>query len=278
MSHPQQTPFPRASGTGARAAAEVAGTFLLVFALIGAALFTSPSSTGAGAQPGTGLLGVALALGIAVTVGGYAFGPVSGGHFNPAVTIGVAIDGRLPWRLVPVYIGAQLVGGIAGAAAVFGLAAGGPNDFVGSAVASGFASNGFDSHSPGHFGLVAVAAVEVIGTAVLVLVVLATTHPTKGTQAAPLVIGLALTSMLFVALPIDNASLNPARSIATAIFGGGDWLAQVWAFVLFPLVGGASAALVYPRLFGSRTSLNPAGAGAVDPSDARASNDGVAAV
>jgi len=255
VSHPQHSPFPRYSGAVARAAAEVAGTFLLVFALIGAALFTSPATNGVGAQPGTGLLGVALALGIAVTVGGFAFGPVSGGHFNPAVTLGVAIDGRLPWNLVPLYIGAQLVGGIAGAAAVFGLASGGPRGFVASAVASGFASNGFAERSPGHFGLVAVAAVEVIGTAVLVLVVLATTHPAKGTKAAPLVIGLSLTSMLFVALPIDNASLNPARSIATALFGGGDWLAQVWVFVLFPLVGAALAALVYPRLFAPRSEV-----------------------
>ncbi|MDO9398000.1 MAG: aquaporin [Herbiconiux sp.] len=249
MTNPQQHPFPARSRSGSRAAAEFAGTFLLVFGLIGAALLTSPDTNGAGAQPGTGLLGVALALGLAVTAGGFAFGPVSGGHFNPAVTLGTAIAGRLPWRLVPLYVVAQVLGGVVGAAAVFGLVAGGQGDAIGKAVAAGFASNGFGAQSPGLYGLLPVAVVEMIATAVLVFVVLATTHPTKGTPLAPLVIGLTLTVMLFVALPIDNASINPARSLATAVFAGGDWLAQVWAFILFPLVGAAVAALLYPRLF-----------------------------
>jgi aquaporin Z len=249
MTNPQQHPFPAKSRPASRAAAEFAGTFLLVFGLIGAALLTSPDSTGSGPQPGTGLLGVALALGLAVTAGGFAFGPISGGHFNPAVTLGTAIAGRLRWRLVPLYVVSQALGGVAGAAAVFGLVSGAQGDTIGKAVATGFASNGFGAHSPGLYGLLPVAAVEMIATAVLVFVVLATTHPTKGTPLAPLVIGLTLTVMLFVALPIDNASINPARSLATALFGGPDWLAQLWAFILFPLAGAAIAALVYPRLF-----------------------------
>ena len=221
---------------------------MLVFGLIGAALFTSPDSNGAADQGGTGLVGVAIALGLAVTLAGFAFGPVSGGHFNPAVTLGVAIAGRLPWSLAPLYIVAQFVGAIAGASVVAGLAAGGSPGLLRSALASGFASNGYDALSPGHFSIVAVADVEFIASAVLVVVVLATTHPTKGTPLAPLVVGLTLSSMLLVALPIDNASLNPARSVATALFGGGEWIAQSWLFIIVPLAGGALAAALYPRL------------------------------
>ncbi|WP_066038886.1 MIP/aquaporin family protein [Herbiconiux solani] len=252
MTNPQNRPFPAASRPASRAAAEFAGTFLLVFGLIGAALLTSPDSNGHADQPGTGLLGVALALGLAVTAGGFAFGPISGGHFNPAVTLGTAIAGRLPWGLVPLYVIAQLLGGFAGATTVYGLLSGAQGGTLDTAVAGGFASNGFGALSPGLYDLLPVAAVELIATAVLVFVVLAATHPTKGTPLAPLVIGLTLTSMLFVALPIDNASINPARSIATAIFGGPDWLGQVWVFILFPLVGAAIAALLYPRLFAPR--------------------------
>ena len=249
MTNPQNAPFPAFSRPYSRAAAEVAGTFLLVFGLIGAALLTSPGSNGAADQPGTGLLGVAVALGLAVIAGGYAFGPISGGHFNPAVTVGVAIAGRLPWRLVPLYLAAQFVGAIAGAATVLGLLSGGAAGLADKAIAAGFASNGYGALSPGEFGLAPVVAVELVATAVLVFVVLATTHPTKGTPAAPLVIGLTLSSMLLVALPIDNASLNPARSLATALFGGADWLVQVWVFILVPVIGGALAALIYPKLF-----------------------------
>lgn len=252
MTNPQHRPFPAASRPGARFAAEFAGTFLLVFGLIGAALLTSPDSNGVADQPGTGLLGVALALGLAVTAGGFAFGPVSGGHFNPAVSLGTAIAGRLPWRLLPLYILAQLAGGAAGAGVVVALASGAQGPVLADAVSAGFASNGFDSLSPGHYGLLPVALVELVATAVLVFVVLAATHPRKGTPLAPLVVGLTLTSMLFVALPIDNASLNPARSLATALFGGGDWLGQLWVFVVFPLLGGAIAAALYPRLFAPR--------------------------
>lgn len=233
----------------ARASAEAAGTFVLVFGLIGAAQLTSPDSNGAAQQPGTGLLGVALALGVAVTAAGYAFGPISGGHFNPAVTIAVAMVRRLPWRLVPLYLLGQFVGGIAGAAAVLGLLAGGTPGLAHRALDSGFASNGFDALSPGRFTLPSVGFVELLATAVLVFVVLAVTHPTKGTRIAPIVVGLTLTSMLFVSLPIDNASLNPARSLATAVFGGGAWLSQVWVFFVFPILGAALAALVYVRVF-----------------------------
>ncbi|MBF4574211.1 aquaporin [Herbiconiux sp. VKM Ac-1786] len=240
-----------------RAAAEAGGTFLLVFGLIGAALLTSPDSNGVAAQPGTGLLGVAVALGLTVAIGAAVVGPISGGHFNPAVTIGVAVAGRLRWGLVPVYLAAQVVGGVAGAALVRALLLG-SSDGGSAAVGAGFASTGYGMLSPGHFGLLPVAAVELVATAVLVVVVLTTTHPTTGTPLAPLVIGGTLTLMLFVALPIDNASLNPARSLATAVFGGGDWLAQLWAFVVFPVLGAAVAAGLYRVATAGRASAAPA--------------------
>lgn len=255
MTNPQRHPFPAQSRPVSRAAAEFAGTFLLVFGLIGAALLTSPDTNGASTQPGTGLLGVALALGLAVTAGSFAFGPISGGHFNPAVTLGTAIAGRLPWRLVPLYFVSQIFGGFAGAATVFGLISAAHGGLLEKAISSGFASNGYGALSPGLYGLLPVAAIEVIGTAVLMFVVLATTHPKKGTPLAPLVIGLTLTLMLFVALPIDNASINPARSLATAVFGGADWLSQIWVFIIFPFAGATLAALVYPRLFAPHDDL-----------------------
>jgi aquaporin Z len=252
-----------------RAAAEAGGTFLLVFGLIGAALLTSPDSNGVAAQPGTGLLGVAVALGLTVAIGAAVVGPVSGGHFNPAVTLGVAVAGRLRWRLVPVYLAAQVVGGVAGAALVRALLLG-SDDGGAAAVRSGFASTGYGMLSPGHFGLLPVAAIELIATAVLVVVVLTTTHPTTGTPLAPLVIGGTLTLMLFVALPIDNASLNPARSLATAVFGGGDWMAQLWAFIVFPVLGAVIAAGLYRVAVAGRESAAPAAAEAAGPGAARA--------
>ena len=234
------------------ATAEIAGTFILVFGLIGAALLTSPPSNGIAAQPGTGIFGVAAALGVAAIVAGYAFGPLSGGHFNGAVTIGLALAGRFPWKMVPLYLAAQTLGAVAAVAAIRGLIAGGSSTLLSTASDSGFASNGFGSLSPGHFTLGTVALTEIIGTAILVTVVLRVSSKEQGTTAGPLVVGLTLTSLLLVTIPIDNASLNPTRSLATAIFGGGEWIGGVWAFLLFPVVGAALAAGLERLLFVGR--------------------------
>ena len=217
--------------------AEAFGTFVLVFSVIGAALFT--------ANP----LMVALAIGFAVLVAIYAVGHISGGHFNPAVTVGLALAGRFGWGRVWQYVVAQIVGGIVASSILFLIASGGRDGFVKDAVAGGFASNGFGAHSPAGFGLLAVIITEVVLTAVFLFVILGVTDARNTTTMSPLVIGLTLTVIHLIAIPISNASVNPARSIATAIFGGVDALAQLIVFILAPLLGAALAGLTYKLLF-----------------------------
>jgi aquaporin Z len=226
----------------ARLIAEVFGTFVLVFAVIGTALYTSSL---------TGPLGVALVIGLAVMVAAYAVGSISGGHFNPAVTLGVAIAGRMLWRDVVPYFVAQLVGGILASSLLLAIAAGGPSGFLTKAQAGGFASNGYGAHSPGGFDLLSVILVEVILTAAFLYVILSVTAPGSTTAGfAPLAIGLTLTVIHLIAIPVSNASVNPARSIATAIYGGSDALGQLWVFILAPLVGAAIAGMTWKTLFG----------------------------
>ncbi len=226
----------------ARLIAEVFGTFVLVFAVIGTALFFS----GIG-----GLLAVALVIGIAVMGAAYAVGSISGGHFNPAVTIGAAAAGRMPWRDVLPYIVAQIVGGIIASSLLLAIASGGPSGFLKKAQDSGFVSNGYDAHSPGGFNLLSVILVEVILTAIFLWVILGVTAPGSTTAGfAPLAIGLTLTLCLLVSIPVSNASINPARSIATAIYGGPDALGQLWVFIVAPIVGALIAGFSWKSLFG----------------------------
>lgn len=236
--------------TTARLIAEIAGTFLLVFGVVGTATFSAVFPGGADANPlGVGFLGVAIALGLSVMIGAYAFGPISGGHFNPAVTLGLAAAGRFEWKDVAGYIIAQLIGAIVGASAVYALAAGGPEGFLAAAVKGGFVSNGYGELSPGGFGITSAIVIEIIVTAVFLFVILGVTHARAAAGFAPIAIGFTLTLLLLISIPVDNASINPARSIATAIFGGGDWLAQVWVFIVFPIVGGLLAGFSYRFLF-----------------------------
>ena len=210
-----------------RLVAEGLGTFVLVFGGVGTAMF----GVATGVTPF-----IALAFGLTVVGGAYAFGPVSGGHFNPAVTLGLAMGGRFPWRNVLAYIGAQLIGGIVGALGVFAILKSAGKD-VGT-----LASNGYsDAVVPGAFGLWPAAITEVIVTAVFVFVIIGATSKIANSGMAGLAIGLTLALMLMVAIPVDNGSLNPARSIATAIFGGGDAIKQVWVFIVFPIIGGLIA-------------------------------------
>ncbi|MGK9147486.1 aquaporin Z [Plantibacter flavus] len=248
MSSPEIPPAPVPT-TAAQLIAELAGTFLLVFGLVGTATFSAAFGDEVSNPLGVGFLGVAIALGLTVTIGAYAFGPISGGHFNPAVTLGLAAAGRFPWRATWTYIVAQLVGAFLGALAVFGLASGGPAGFLDAAVAGGFVSNGFGELSPGGFGLSSAIVIEVIITALFLFVILGVTHTRATAGFAPIAIGGTLTLLLLIAIPIDNASINPARSIATAIFGGGDWLAQVWVFIVFPIIGALIAGFSYKLLF-----------------------------
>lgn len=249
MSFPD-APAPAEPSLAAKIIAETAGTFLLVFGLVGTATFSAFFGPSDGTNPlGVGFLGVAVALGLTVMIGAYAFGPISGGHFNPAVSIGLAAAGRFGWKDVPVYIVAQLVGAALGALAVFAIASGGPEGFLDTAVKGGFVSNGFGEHSPGGFGIGSAIAIEIIITCLFLFVILGVTHSRAHQGFAPIAIGFTLTLLLLISIPVDNASINPARSIATAIFGGGDWLAQVWVFIVFPIVGALIAGLSYRYLF-----------------------------
>jgi len=227
-------------GIGRRIAAEIFGTFTLVFGLVGTALFASAN---------VGWLGVSLAIGITVIGAAYAVGHISGGHFNPAVTIGAAAAGRFAWADVPAYVGAQIIGGLLGTTIIFAIAADGPAGFLADAQAAGFASNGWGEHSPGGFGIVAVAITELVLTALFVLIILGVTDRRAPSGFAPLAIGLSLALIHLVSIPVSNTSVNPARSIATAVYGGAENLGQLWLFIVVPLPGALIAGFAYGPLF-----------------------------
>jgi aquaporin Z len=231
------------SSLAQRVTAEMFGTFLLVGGVIGTALFSSGN---------TGILGVALAVGLAVIGGAYAVGHISGGHFNPAVTLGAAASGRFAWRDVPYYVLAQIIGGALATTVLFVIATNGPAGALQGFIDGGFASNGFGEHSPGGFSLVAVIVAEVVLTAVFLYVILGVTDRRAASGFAPLTIGLTLSVLHLIAIPISNASFNPARSIATAIFGGTDALIQLWVFIVAPIVGALIAGFTYGALFDAK--------------------------
>ncbi len=246
-------PAPAGPGMPARLTAEAMGTFLLVFGSISAALFAADFGVGAtGTSLGIGFVGVALAFGLTVVAGAYAWGPISGGHFNPAVTLGLAAAGRFPWKETVGYIIAQIVGGAVGTTLIVLIGLFGPDGWLRSAQDGGFASNGYDELSPGGFGIGAAIVAEILFTAIFLFVILGVTHPTRGTKFAGLVIGLTLTLIHLASIPIDNTSVNPARSIATAIYGGGDALLQLWVFLVFPIVGALIAGFANRALFDGR--------------------------
>lgn len=221
-----------------RLGAEALGTFILVFGGTGAAVLAAT------VDHGIGYLGVALAFGLTVVVGAYAFGPVSGGHFNPAVTVGLATAKRFPWKDVPAYIAAQIVGGIVASAVLFAIASG--RD--GFSLSDGFATNGYGAHSPDGYGVVAAFVTEFVLTAVFLYVIIGVTGRRAGrtaAAAAPLAIGLTLTLIHLISIPVTNTSVNPARSIAPALFVGGDALAQLWLFIVAPILGAIFAGLTY---------------------------------
>ena len=227
-----------------RLTAEGFGTFVLVFVGVGTVLFASMF-------PGAGeaYLPIALAFGLTVVAGAFAFGHISGAHFNPAVTLGAAIAGRIAWKDVLGYLLAQFVGGIIGTGLLLAIAAGGPDGFLSKAQESGFASTGFGERSPGGFNLLSVFLVEVILTAIFMYVILGATDRRAPAAFAPIAIGLALTMLLLAGLSVSGASLNPARSLASAVFGDGVALGQVWVFFVAPILGGLIAGSTYKVLF-----------------------------
>ena len=231
--------------------AEFLGTFWLVFGGCGSAVFASTYLAGnvvAGqsAQVGIGFLGVALAFGLTVVTMSYAVGHVSGAHFNPAVTIGAATAGRFDWKDVPAYVAAQVVGGLAAGAALWGIARG----RGGFSVTGNLAANGYGDHSPGGYGLVAVLVAEAMLTAFLVYVVLGVTDSRSPSGFEPLGVGLAVTLIYLVSIPISNGAANPARSTGVALFNGNGAPGQLWAFWLAPLVGAAIAGATFHLVTG----------------------------
>lgn len=232
-----------------RLGAEALGTFWLVFGGCGTAIFAATAiPVDAQMAVGVGWLGVALAFGLTVLTGAYAFGPVSGGHFNPAVSVGLAVAKRFAWRDLPGYVAAQVVGATLAGAVLLIIARGIEGGF--DPVETGFATNGYGDRSPMGYSLASVALIEVVLTAVFLFVILGTTAKRAAVGFAGLSIGLALTLIHLISIPVSNTSVNPARSLGVAWFAGGDALAQVWVFILAPVVGAAIAGFSHDALLG----------------------------
>ncbi|HET9118669.1 MAG TPA: aquaporin Z [Pseudonocardiaceae bacterium] len=234
-----------------RLAAELFGTFWLVLGGCGSAVFAATITSDTGALIGIGYLGVAIAFGLTVLTGVYAFGTLSGGHFNPAVTLGAALARRVEWKaLVPYWI-VQVIGGLLGGLVIYVIAKGRPQ-FV---PTGHMAANGFGEHSPTGYSLWAVIITEVVLTAVFLFIILGATEDRAPKGFAGLAIGFTLTLIHLVSIPISNTSVNPARSTGVAFFNGEGAPGQLWVFWLAPLAGAAIAGVVYPFLFGRREKL-----------------------
>jgi aquaporin Z len=227
-----------------RLGAECLGTFWLVFGGCGSAVLAA-----AVPELGIGFLGVSFAFGLTVLTMAYAVGHISGGHFNPAVTVGLWVGGRFPASQILPYWVAQVVGGLVAAAVLYLIASG----KAGFDLAGGFASNGYGEHSPGGYSLTAALIAEVVLTGFFLIVILGATDKRAPAGFAPLAIGLALTLIHLISIPVTNTSVNPARSTGPALFVGGWAMAQLWLFWVAPLVGGALGGFIY-RWLGSEDS------------------------
>jgi aquaporin Z len=222
--------------------AEFLGTFWLVLGGCGSAVLAA-----AFPQVGIGLHGVSLAFGLTVLTMAYAIGHVSGCHLNPAVSVGLVVGGRFPASKLPGYIAAQVLGAMAAGGVLYVIASGAP----GFDVSKGFASNGFGEHSPGGYSLVAALVTEIVTTMFFLFVIMGSTDARAPAGFAPIAIGLCLTLIHLISIPVTNTSVNPARSTGVAIFVG-DWaLAQLWLFWVAPIVGAAIGASVYKALASS---------------------------
>ncbi|WP_084977095.1 aquaporin Z [Plesiomonas shigelloides] len=220
--------------------AEFFGTFWLVFGGCGSAILAATFP-----ELGIGFLGVAFAFGLTVVTMAYAVGHISGGHFNPAVTLGLCAGGRFPASRVLPYVIVQIAGGIAAAAVLYVIASGKAGF---DATTSGFAANGYGEHSPGGYTLAAAMTVEFVLTLFFLLVIHGSTDKRAPAGFAPLAIGLALTLIHLISVPVTNTSVNPARSIGVALFQGTWALEQLWVFCLIPVVGGIAGGVLYRLL------------------------------
>ena len=219
-----------------RSTAELIGTFWLVFGGCGSAVLAASFPA-----LGIGFLGVALAFGLTVLTMAFAIGHLSGCHLNPAVSVGLVVGGRFPARELPAYILAQILGGMIAAALLYLVASGKP----GFELANGLAANGYGEHSPGGYSMASGFVTELIMTAMFVLIILGATDKRAPANLAPIAIGLALTLIHLISIPITNTSVNPARSTGPALIVGGWALQQLWMFWLAPMVGAAIGAVVY---------------------------------
>jgi len=228
---------------GRKLGAEFFGTFWLVFGGCGSAVLA------AGVEGvGIGWLGVSLAFGLTVLTMAYAVGHISGGHFNPAVSIGLWVGKRFAASELVPYILTQIVAAIAAAGVLYVIA----NGAAGFSVADGFAANGYGEHSPGGYGMVAAIVAEFVLTFMFLMVIMGSTDERAPKGFAPMAIGLCLTLIHLIGIPVTNLSVNPARSIGPAVFVGGWALVQLWLFILVPIAGGAAGALAYRALFGAK--------------------------
>ena len=225
-----------------KVAAEFVGTFWLVLGGCGSAVL-------AAAFPGLGigLLGVSLAFGLTVLTMAYAIGHISGCHLNPAVSVGLWAGGRFEARELLPYILAQVAGAVAAGAVLYVIASG----KAGFDAAAGFASNGYGAHSPGSYSLLAALVCEVVMTAMFLVIILGATDDRAPKGMAPIAIGLGLTLIHLISIPVTNTSVNPARSSGVAVFAGGWAIEQLWAFWVAPIVGGVLGAAIY-RAIGRR--------------------------
>lgn len=229
-----------------RLGAEFLGTFWLVFGGCGTAVLAAGFP-----DVGVGLLGVSLAFGLSVVTMAYAVGHVSGGHFNPAVTVGLAVARRFPWKDAPAYVATQVVAAVVAAGVLFVVASGADGFDAG---ASGFAANGYGEHSPGGYSLLAALVAEVVLTAFFLYVILGATDGRAPVGFAPIAIGLSLTLIHLVSIPVTNTSVNPARSTGPALFTDSWALGQLWLFWLAPLIGAAIAGATYALITGERVT------------------------
>ncbi|MBT8431530.1 MAG: aquaporin Z [Altererythrobacter sp.] len=229
--------------------AELIGTFWLVFGGCGSAVLAA-----AFPELGIGFAGVALAFGLTVMTMAYAVGGISGGHFNPAVSLGLAVSGRFSWgELIPYWV-AQVIGAFVASGLLFVIASGAP-DFA----AGGFASNGFGDLSPGGYSMMAVLVAEVVLTALFLIIILGSTSPQAPAGFAPIAIGLGLTLIHLISIPVSNTSVNPARSTGVAFYAETGAVGQLWMFWVAPLIGAAIGALIWKVVLSPDESLENVG-------------------
>ena len=237
-----------------RLGAEFIGTFWLVLGGCGSAVLAAKFG-GDGNPLGIGLLGVALAFGLTVLTGAYAFGHISGGHFNPAVSFGLWAGGRFPVKDLLPYIVAQVLGAILAGWILYRIASGAAGFTLDPNAAGVFATNGFGSHSPGGYDIAAAFLCEVVMTAMFLVIIMGATHSRAPAGFAPIAIGLGLTLIHLISIPVTNTSVNPARSTGVALIVGGTPLSQLWMFWLAPILGGMLGGVVYKWLGPERPDI-----------------------